>query len=1077
MSQVTWLHLSDWHQKGKEFDRDVVRDALLKDIKNRKDIAPELEKIDFIVFSGDVAQNGKKEEYDAAIEQLFNPLLDLTGLMPDKLFIVPGNHDIDHERFEDLPRALSKPLENHDDVVKWFGIEKRSKLLDPFYDFNKFVKDFTKQENTGFADSRIFTTDNGTRIGLSGLNTALMCGRNKIGENIVDQNQLIIGEQQVQDAVARVKNEYIRIAVQHHPFDSLKEFDKNRVEVDIKKQFHFILHGHTHRPEVHRTSGTMGSFVIIPAGACYNRRLQDDPNYISSYNFVNLNLSDGTGKVFLRRWDETQKEWWKLDARTSPDGVLPFELPDSLIDKREIETPEEKNIDISAYLNWIEQRCGQMDLQKLANQPIIASLPELFVPLLTDDPDRPTRISLDSRRKPETREKEEYLPVDIEELLKKNEYLLIEGDPGCGKSTLLKQIAIKMKCQAGSDSFELPVLVFLRECIPFFKENNRFSAEEILNFYFNEHEGMLSCDGVKYYCKQNKALFLIDGLDEVPDDKRDRVIRTFAEFRNRYGVRMVLTGRKHGVIGEAMQWFGKKYVKIHPFNEKQIKLFVNRWCEHVFVKRQTEGRKSAEELCLELQSHKAFRALIENPLMLTTVCILYYEGEKLPEQRAELYRKFVENLVKRRFTESDRFLEVLKGFGFKMQQSGEKGIGRNDALAIVKKTFRQLKDEDISDYNRRIAAIFDKFEPQCGLLRLEDGIYRFWHLTFQEYLAAEYLIATSEEPVKAIESFLTKDQYRETVRLYIGCLSLNQKNVAARIIRNVLQRQDASIEEILLVGEALVDIKKQRRDELLTEELQQRYWEVINQDLISRKRKAELGEIIGWIGDERDLMEFVKIEGGTYSLEGFGKRTIQPFSISKYPVTNHWFAEFIKAGGYENREFWSDEGWQFCERNQIRKPRYWGERELNCPNLPVVGISWYEAVAFTAWLNASKYQGYSTYRLPAEQQWQAAAAGKDSRTFPWGNDFDEKKVNCFEGENRVGKTSAVGILSNGDTPEGVADLAGNVWEWTSSEEGSDRVLHGGSWRDDAGFCRCAYRIYSRPGLRYVDIGFRVVFFP
>ncbi|HEX3019251.1 MAG TPA: SUMF1/EgtB/PvdO family nonheme iron enzyme [Chitinispirillaceae bacterium] len=752
---------------------------------------------------------------------------------------------------------------------------------------------------------------------------------------------------------------------------------------------------------------------------------------------------------------------------------------DAIIKKGDIQykPSKEKNIDISAYLNWIEQRCGQMDLQKLASEPIIVSLPELFVPLLTDDPDRSTRISLDSRRKPETREKEECIPVDIEELMRKNEYLLIEGDPGCGKSTLLKQIALKMKCQAGSDLFELPVLVFLRECIPFFKENNRFSAEEILNFYFNEHEGMLSCDAVKYYCKQNKALFLIDGLDEVPDDKRDRVIRTFAEFRNNHGVRMVLTGRKHGVIGEAMLWFGKKYVKIHPFNEKQIKLFVNRWCEHVFVKQPIEGRKSAEELCLELQSHEAVSALIENPLMLTTVCILYYEGEKLPEQRAELYRKFVENLVKRRFAESDRFLEVLKGFGFKMQESGEKGIGRNDALAIVKKTFRQLKDEDISDYNRRIAAIFDEFEPQCGLLRLEDGIYRFWHLTFQEYLAAEYLIATSEEPVKAIESFLTKDQYRETVRLYIGCLSLNQKNVATRIIRNVLQRQDASIEEILLVGEALVDIKKERRDELLTEELQQRYWEVINQDSIPRKRKAELGEIIGWIGDERDLMEFVKIEGGTYSFGFFNKHTMQPFSVSKYPVTNHWFAEFIKAGGYENKEFWSDEGWKFREENQISKPARWSERVWNCPNLPVVGVSWYEAVAFTEWLNASKFQGYSTYRLPAEQEWYTAAAGKDYRNFPWGNEFDLKKVNCYEGEDRIIKISPVGILSKGDTPEGVYDLAGNVWEWTSTEDGSRRVLRGGSWDNAAGYCQCASSNYFPPGLRNDYIGFRVVFLP
>lgn len=114
MIKLTWLHLSDWHQKGKEFDRDVVRDALLKDFENRAEIALELEKIDFIVFSGDVAQNGKKEEYDEAVEQLFKPLLEKTGLQPEKLFIVPGNHDIDRSKFDRLPYEIASPFNSKD---------------------------------------------------------------------------------------------------------------------------------------------------------------------------------------------------------------------------------------------------------------------------------------------------------------------------------------------------------------------------------------------------------------------------------------------------------------------------------------------------------------------------------------------------------------------------------------------------------------------------------------------------------------------------------------------------------------------------------------------------------------------------------------------------------------------------------------------------------------------------------------------------------------------------------------------------------------------------------------------------
>jgi len=78
MAKLTWIQLSDWHQKDKDFDRDVVRDALIEDIRHRTKIDPNLEKIDFIVFSGDLAFSGKKGEYQDAKEYLFDPVLEAT---------------------------------------------------------------------------------------------------------------------------------------------------------------------------------------------------------------------------------------------------------------------------------------------------------------------------------------------------------------------------------------------------------------------------------------------------------------------------------------------------------------------------------------------------------------------------------------------------------------------------------------------------------------------------------------------------------------------------------------------------------------------------------------------------------------------------------------------------------------------------------------------------------------------------------------------------------------------------------------------------------------------------------------
>ena len=194
-----------------------------------------------------------------------------------------------------------------------------------------------------------------------------------------------------------------------------------------------------------------------------------------------------------------------------------------------------------------------------------------------------------------------------------------------------------------------------------------------------------------------------------------------------------------------------------------------------------------------------------------------------------------------------------------------------------------------------------------------------------------------------------------------------------------------------------------------------------------REIKAEAGETLGWLGDPRDLQEFIPLEGGEYYLQSVKKRVnIKPFEISKYPVTNSWYEEFVKD-------------------TKTKQPEYWNDRKWKCPNSPVVGVSWYEAEAFAEWLTAQRKDG-NTYRLPKENEWEAAAGGKEGRLYPWGDKWDKNR--CNNGENSIDKTSPVGIFESGNTPEGISDLSGNVWEWCmdwSDEDRSLRVLRGGSW--------------------------------
>jgi formylglycine-generating enzyme required for sulfatase activity len=195
-------------------------------------------------------------------------------------------------------------------------------------------------------------------------------------------------------------------------------------------------------------------------------------------------------------------------------------------------------------------------------------------------------------------------------------------------------------------------------------------------------------------------------------------------------------------------------------------------------------------------------------------------------------------------------------------------------------------------------------------------------------------------------------------------------------------------------------------------------------------------------------------------------RLEEGFFIGRYPVTNAQYQRFVEAGGYEEREYWSNEGWQWRQKKGWTKPRLWDDPKWNQPDQPVVRVSWYEAEAYACWAGGC---------LPTEMEWEKAARGIDGREYPWGDGFDPDR--CNTSESRIQKTTPVGKYSpQGNSPYGAADMAGNVWEWCADWYGEDKtykVLRGGSWYNLQWNARCTYRLRVNPLSRYDIRGFRV----
>ena len=155
--------------------------------------------------------------------------------------------------------------------------------------------------------------------------------------------------------------------------------------------------------------------------------------------------------------------------------------------------------------------------------------------------------------------------------------------------------------------------------------------------------------------------------------------------------------------------------------------------------------------------------------------------------------------------------------------------------------------------------------------------------------------------------------------------------------------------------------------------------------------------------------------------------------------------------GYQNQHWWRTGGFW-----KNTGPEGWDE-QLQHPSWPVTAVSWHEAAAYCAWAGV---------RLPSHQHREQAACGPEGRQYPWGSEPpDEKRANFGK---KVGSPTPVGLYPAGATREGVADMAGNIWEWVEDRHRDKaRGVRGGSFSNDADYLRAAHNSWVAPRFRHL----------
>jgi formylglycine-generating enzyme required for sulfatase activity len=532
-----------------------------------------------------------------------------------------------------------------------------------------------------------------------------------------------------------------------------------------------------------------------------------------------------------------------------------------------------------------------------------------------------------------------------------------------------------------------------------------------------------------------------------------------------------------------------------------------------------------------------------------TIDVLLWRWEQIKAGDEEAAPRLRRLLLEARRTDVD-LKRALWRLAFQAHREGGAG---DETLADIgelrlEKELAALHPEKSLDWAHQV---IETMKLRAGLL-LERApeIYTFPHRTFQEYLAGAHLSAQADFARQAVQLVGEGAFWREVVVLAVGRLVyLSGDTDKPLALVGELCPQQAVDDEVAwrkawLAGEVLVEMGVNRvKDSALgwdlVERVSHRLADLVREGRLSPVERAVTSDALARLGDPRPgvglrpdglpdivwcevpagpfLMGSDKARDPQASDEELPKHevTLPAYSIGKYPVTNAQYAAFVQEGGYRNDDwweeavgagYWSPAGFRgvFDQEPRIGPATYSGVYDL--PNHPVVGVSWYEAVAFCCWLTellrkAGEIGSRQEVTLPTEAQWEKAARGGllppseregprvRVRIFPWGDEFDKAK--CNMADTGIGTTSAVGIFPAGASPYGVQDMSGNVWEWCRTKwrarykrpadeslgEDVSRVVRGGAFNVDEWSVRCAYRDKLIPSNLWYDFGFRVVVAP
>jgi formylglycine-generating enzyme required for sulfatase activity/ligand-binding SRPBCC domain-containing protein len=730
---------------------------------------------------------------------------------------------------------------------------------------------------------------------------------------------------------------------------------------------------------------------------------------------------------------------------------------------------------------------------------------------------------------------------ELSQVIYKHRRSALIGDPGAGKTTTLQRLAYDL-ATAAAESESAP--------LPFFVRLGAYKGgdfHQYLETAFSE-----ACFGTLHLSNYlpGRVFFLLDGLNEMPFQLQPQLDDW---LRRNPDTLVVITCRKLEYVERKLPL---QRIDVAPLDVVRIHAFIGNHLEDEFREplfwslsgvetsnawawlRRAEPTatltdfwfgvtenahsyeieklhmKRVQERLRENGELPGILGLVSNPFLLFAVIEIYYRTESLPQNRGQLFDQFVAlSLDQQDKTVADPEhpwidesvqRRAMSALAYRMQADNTgSSVDESQALAILRDALPEQDAVELLYFAARACII-------------ERGrTVRFVHQLLQEYFATaamEMDLFRGESPEKYWPSsrWWEPTGWEETALLLAG-----KQGDSTAVVRWLTPVQPTLAYRCATESGAPCDPIAL-----------QALYEPNDGARISPLARAEWGRILARKGDERagvllradglPDIAWCEIPAGHFQMGGdpsvgevgnawAGASVEIPYTfwIAMYAVTYAQYEAFVADAGYQTREYWTEAGWHW-KGNQTH-PLDWGNTSFHLANHPVVSITWFEAFAFTRWLD-TKYKSAGELalpwledewevRLPTEAEWEKAARYPDGRRYPWGEEYIPGYANIDEmfegsacGPYSLRRTTAVGMYPHGASPNGAEDMCGNVWEWCLAKwdvdyshpenidpEGSGhRVIRGDSWYNGAAFASSAARDGFDADLSMIDVGLRVV---